>query len=87
MDIAQILLVKYAGAEWILDGNNYSGLTWFSATPKPTEQQLQSLWPSVEAYLKLQTQEKIEARASAIIKLKSLGLTVTEVEATFGLIK
>jgi len=63
MDIALILSTKYVGSEWTLDGEEYSGLTWQSDTPKPTEKQLSDLWPSVEyenAYAQVE-----QARAQA----------------------
>jgi hypothetical protein len=47
MDIAEILRLRFSGNEWILVGNNYSGLTWVSDTNKPTESQLQALWADV----------------------------------------
>lgn len=48
MDIAAILSAEYVGAEWILDGDDYAGLTWLSDSPKPTEQELEALWPHVQ---------------------------------------
>jgi hypothetical protein len=85
MDISTILVRKYTGSEWTLDGDDYAGLTWLSNTPKPTEKQLQDFWPQVQAELQAESQAKIEAKASAISKLQALGLTVDEVEAAFGL--
>jgi hypothetical protein len=85
MDIAAILTINYPTSEWILDGVDYSGLTWLSNTAKPTEKQLQDLWPAVEAELQVQKQARIDAKASAIAKLQALGLTVQEVEVAFGL--
>jgi hypothetical protein len=85
MDIAIILTLKYAGSECTLNGYSYEGLTWLSDTPKPTEKQLADLWPSVQAELQANAQAKIDAKASAISKLRALGLTVDEVEAAFGL--
>jgi hypothetical protein len=49
MDIALILSEKFAGKEWALSGDDYSGLTWLSDSPKPTEAELETLWPTVEA--------------------------------------
>ena len=48
MDIILILSSKYADAEWTLDGDDYTGLTWLSDTPKPTEKALEALWPEVQ---------------------------------------
>jgi hypothetical protein len=63
MDISAILSAKYVGAEWTLDGESYAGLTWLSDSSKPTEAELEALWPEVEyetAYAKVE-----QARASA----------------------
>jgi hypothetical protein len=85
MDIAIILIEKYEGSEWTLNGDTYEGLTWLSDAPKPTQKQLEDLWPVVQAELQAKAQAKIDAKASAIAKLEGLGLTVDEVEAAFGL--
>jgi hypothetical protein len=85
MDYAIILTTKFQGSEWTLDGDSYEGLTWLSDTPKPTQEQLEDLWPEVQAELAAKAQAKIDAKASAISKLQALGLTVQEVEVAFGL--
>ena len=85
MDISQILVSKYSNDEWTLNGDSYEGLTWLSDSPKPTEQELQELWTEVELELQAKAQANIDAKASAIAKLKTLGLTLEEVEAAFGL--
>ena len=85
MDYAIILTIKYQGSEWILDGESYEGLTWLSDTPKPTQEELEDLWPEVQAEVAAKAQAKIDAKASAIAKLEALGLTVEEVEVAFGL--
>ena len=48
MDIAKILEKKYPGSVWVLDGDAYSGLTWSSETPKPSEEELQNQWADVK---------------------------------------
>lgn len=48
MDITLILIRNYKGSEWTLIGEDYSGLTWLSDTPKPTEAELQSQWADVQ---------------------------------------
>lgn len=85
MDIAQILTRKYAGKEWTLNGDNYSGLTWLSDTPKPTKAELDALWPEVEAEIAAEAQAVVDAKASAVAKLEALGLTLDEVKVAFGL--
>jgi hypothetical protein len=81
MDIAAILISKYPTSEWILDGENYEGLRWFSETQKPTKKQLEDLWEEVRAELEVKSQEKINSRSSALAKLAELGLTEAEIAA------
>lgn len=81
MDIAAILTLRYSSSEWILNGEDFEGLTWLSDTPKPTEEELQSLWSEVEAELAAKQQAKIDAKASLLAKLESLGLTEEEIAA------
>jgi hypothetical protein len=47
-DYAAVLLANYAGSQWTLDGEDYSGLTWLSDTPKPTQAELDAAWPQVD---------------------------------------
>ena len=85
MNYATSLSTKYQGSEWTLAGDSYEGLTWLSETPKPTPEELEDLWPEVQAEVAAKAQAKIDAKASAIAKLEALGLTVEEVEVAFGL--
>jgi hypothetical protein len=85
MDFATILSNKYQTSEWTLDGDSYEGLTWLSDSPKPTQEELEDLWPEVQAEVAAKAQAKIDAKASAISKLQALGLTVEEVQVAFGL--
>ena len=85
MDIANILSRKFEGSEWTLDGDNYTGLTWLSDTPKPTKKALEAHWPDVQAEIAAEAQAKVDAKASAVAKLQALGLTVEEVSVAFGL--
>lgn len=48
MDIALILEKRFAGAGYVLVGNEYAGLEWLDASPKPTEKELEALWPDVQ---------------------------------------
>jgi hypothetical protein len=85
MDIPAILTRKYAGTEWTLDGDDYSGLTWLSEGKAPTKANLEKLWPTVQAEIAAEAQARVDAKASAIAKLEALGLTVEEVSVAFGL--
>ena len=48
MDIAQILTQRYPDAEWTLNGDSYSGLTWLSDSTKPTLAELEAEQAQVE---------------------------------------
>ena len=45
-DYAKVLNANYAGNQWSLNGDDYSGLIWLSDTPKPTQAQLDAQWPA-----------------------------------------
>lgn len=47
-DYAAVLTANYPGSEWTLNGDDYSGLTWLSETPKPTQAELDAAWPKVD---------------------------------------
>jgi hypothetical protein len=63
MNIAMILTRKFPDAQWALDGNSYDGLTWLSEGGKPTEKQLEVLWPEVEFELAYEQVEQARALA------------------------
>ena len=46
-DYAAVLTANYPGSDWTLDGDEYSGLTWLSDSPKPTQAELDAAWPQV----------------------------------------
>ena len=46
IDYTAILSANYPGAQWTLDGDTYEGLTWLDSTPKPTQAELDALWPA-----------------------------------------
>jgi hypothetical protein len=84
-DYAAVLTANYPDAEWTLKGDNYSGLTWLSDMPKPTQAELDAAWPAVQQARQDAVTAKEADRQSAIGKLAALGLTVDEISAAFGL--
>jgi hypothetical protein len=84
IDYALILTINYVGQEWSLDGNSYNGLTWFSDTPKPTQEELDALWEATQATVAANAQVALDAKESALAKLAALGLTEDEVKALVG---
>ena len=81
IDYAKILSRRYAGSEWTLDGDEYTGLSWLSDTPKPSKTTLDGLWAEVQTELANEIAAKAEAKASALAKL---GLTSDEAAALFS---
>jgi len=48
MDISLVLSRRYPDAEWTLNGDSYSGLTWLSDDDAPTLAELEAEWAQVE---------------------------------------
>lgn len=48
IDYIAILNANYFGSEWVISGNDYATLQWFSNTTKPTQAELDAQWPTVE---------------------------------------
>jgi hypothetical protein len=67
MDIPKILSSRFTGSEWTLDGDDYTGLTWLSETPKPTKKALEALWAEVQyetAYARVEQARQTEYQAT-----------------------
>lgn len=43
-----ILEINYSGKQWVLNGDDYSGLEWLDASPKPSQAELDALWPATQ---------------------------------------
>jgi hypothetical protein len=81
IDYSQILTKKYPNQEWTMDGDDYSGLTWLSDSPKPTQLTLDALWETVKA----ERIADIETRAAAKNELLDrLGITADEAALLLG---
>jgi hypothetical protein len=48
MNIPLILTTNYPGEQWVLNGDDYSGLEWLSESPKPTKAALEKQSEQVE---------------------------------------
>jgi hypothetical protein len=65
MNLPAVLRTIRPGDEWSLNGNDYAGLTWLSATEKPTEQECLDAWPFVEVDVYNEEQQRLRAQAYA----------------------
>ena len=81
IDYTKILEYKYPNTEWTLNGDEYTGLTWLSDTPKPTKASLDKLWNEVQDLIQAKIDAKATAKASAQAKLTALGLTAEDLTA------
>ena len=75
MDLTLILNTKYRDSFWTLDGDDYSGLTWLSDTPKPSKKTLEDFWPAVLAEIEAENQAKIDKKNELLTRL---GITSDE---------
>lgn len=81
VDYTIVLTHKFAGHEWVLNGDDYAGLTWLSDTNKPTKKELDDLWPIVLAEIEDAKTAKIQAKAAL---LERLGITADEAALLLG---
>ena len=47
IDYTLILMSCYSQQSWSVDGGTYDGITWYDSTDKPTQAELDALWPKV----------------------------------------
>jgi hypothetical protein len=64
IDYVLILTVNFAGKAWAMNGNLYSTLEWLDESPKPTQAELDALWPSTQETIAKQNCKKT---ASALL--------------------
>ena len=74
-DIAFTLTHSHPGSEWTLDGDNYTGLTWLSDTPKPTEQEITDAYPLAVAARETTEANRLATITAARDHAASLGFT------------
>lgn len=48
INYSQVLAINYPSDNWSIENNDYNTLVWYSETPKPTQAELDALWPSTE---------------------------------------
>ena len=80
-DYAVVLTRRYAGKEWTLDGDDYTGLTWLSDDEKPSQETLDGLWASVQQEIADEATTKTAARKALLTRL---GITAEEAQLLLG---
>ena len=83
-DYAAVLTRRYAGRQWKLEGDDYSGLVMLDDGDTPSKKSLDDAWPAVKAEIAAEHADRQAAHLSALNKLKALGLTNAEVNALLG---
>ena len=64
MDITLVLTKRYPDAEWTLNGDKYSGLTWLSTdVDKPSLEDLEAEWAQVEYEVECARVEELRRQA------------------------
>lgn len=84
MDISAVLVRRWPGKEFILDGETLDGLQWLDDSPAPTQAEVEALWPEVLAEIEAEAVDQVVAKDSAVAKLRKLGLTDAEIAALIG---
>jgi hypothetical protein len=64
IDYSLILVINYTGKQWSI-GETYDSLLWLDETPKPTQEELDALWPSAE---ETQAKNACSTKAKAILQ-------------------
>ena len=81
IDYSHILTKRYSGKLWTLEGETYEGLTWLDKGKKPTQTELDALWPEVQQQIKDEEIAKVDAKK---VLLQKLGLTAAELKLLIG---
>ena len=85
MDIAAAVSYARPGEQWILVEYEYEGLEWLDTTEKPTIKELEIAWNNLQQDKENEKKKKEDDLASALSKLKLLGLTEDEAKAIIGI--
>lgn len=48
INYAEILSLNYPGKEWAITDNDYDTLQWLESSAKPTQNELDALWPATQ---------------------------------------
>lgn len=64
IDYVSILTVNYTGKTWSMNGNCYDGLEWLDVSPKPTQEELDSLWISTQEEV---AKQKCKQQATSLL--------------------
>jgi hypothetical protein len=81
IDYTQILTINYPNTEWSLNGNSYDDLMWLDSSPKPTQAELDALWPETQTTITNQ-QVNEKRRVAYMVESDPIIFKVLRDEAT-----
>jgi len=84
IDLTKCLTHLYPNSQWTLNGDSYDGLVWLEDSPKPSQEELESVWDEVQNKINAEVETKAAAKESALTKLQALGLSEAEIKALVG---
>lgn len=85
IDYSLILSKRFGGKTWSIVESDYDTLNWQDESTKPTQQELDDMWQSVQQEIIDEESAKETAKQLALEKLAKLGLTPEEVKIIVGL--
>lgn len=84
--IAEAILSLRPGAEWSMNGDDVEGIIWHTEGVEPlTSAEVQAEVVRLEKAAAQAVADREAAKASALAKLQSLGLTTEEAQAIAGI--
>ena len=85
IDIGYALKILAPKAGWSMTNFDYDTIEWHSEDiPKPTKKEVEAKLAELQAIEDARVQAETDAKASALAKLKKLGLTEDEVKSLLG---
>jgi len=78
-EYALVLTVNYPGTNWVMNGDDYSGLEWLDESPKPTKAALEKQVPDAQYKLELGTVQE-QRRQAYVIESDPLAFKYQETE-------
>lgn len=81
MKISKAIKKINPNADFTVNGEDVNQITWLNNTTPISVEDIQAQISTVETEIKQEETNRINARTSAINKLKALGLTDEEIEA------
>lgn len=85
IDYLSILDRRYGDKKWSIDGFRYEDIEWFSDTPKPTKEEMDSFWTEVIQEVEADRASVVTEQDLVLSKLESVGLTIDDIKRIFQL--